>query len=827
MERRTGENGDSIALGEEEEFVVEDVPEANVNSTGSRFALLARELRMRAASRDRLANGLVGCCSRFIIDPENKLYRLWTRFILLWAIYSSFFTPLEFGFFRGLPENLLLLDIAGQFAFLVDIFVRFFLAFRDERTYRMIYSPRRIALRYVKGGFFLDLLSCLPWDIIYKAAGRKEEVRYFLWIRLCRVRRVEEFFQSLEKDIRINYLFTRIVKLIVVELYCTHTAACIFYYLATTLPSSMEGYTWIGSLQLGDYSYKNFRDLDLFKRYITSLYFAIITMATVGYGDIHAVNVREMVFIIIFVSFDMILGAYLIGNMTALIVKGSNTERYRDKMAELIRYMNRNKLMRDIRTQIKGHVRLQYDISYADTRVLQDMPISIRAKISRSLYRSFIEKIPLFRGCSTEFLNQIVVRLQEEFFLPGELILEQGSAVDQLYFVNHGSLEGVVIGEDGSEETILKLEAESSFGEVAMLCNIPQPFTVRVSELSRLLRLDKQSFTSILQIYFFDSRAVFKNLLSGHETTIHQKQLESDISFHVGKQEAELALKVNNAAFHGDLQHLKGLIRGGADPNKTDYDGRSPLHHAASRGFEDAILFLLQEGAHIDIKDKFGNTPLLEAIKNGHDRVASLLVKRGAVLALDDAGSRLCQAVANGNVDFLKRVLTYGVDPDSKDYDHRTPLHLAAAEGLYVIAKILLEAGASPLAEDRWGNTPLDEARKCGSRPIIKLLDAAKAKELIDFPEQQRDLHKLHPVRCTVFPFHPWDPPVVRREGVVMWVPRSMDDLVKAAQDQLSCSGCRILSEDGGRIPDIEMISNGQKLYLPPSTSVDNDRPED
>lgn len=53
--------------------------------------------------------------------------------------------------------------------------------------------------------------------------------------------------------------------------------------------------------------------------------------------------------------------------------------------------------------------------------------------------------------------------------------------------------------------------------------------------------------------------------------------MESDITFHIGKLEAELALKVNAAAFNGDLYRLKGMIRAGADPNKTDYDGRSPL----------------------------------------------------------------------------------------------------------------------------------------------------------------------------------------------------------------------------------------------------------
>ena len=115
-----------------------------------------------------------------------------------------------------------------------------------------------------------------------------------------------------------------------------------------------------------------------------------------GYGDIHAVNVREMIFVMIYVSFDMILGAYLIGNMTALIVKGSRTERFRDKMKEVIRYMNRNKLGKEIREQIKGHLRLQYESSYTEASVLQDIPISIRAKVTSyilDLFLSFCDTV--------------------------------------------------------------------------------------------------------------------------------------------------------------------------------------------------------------------------------------------------------------------------------------------------------------------------------------------------------------------------------------------------------------------------------------------------
>lgn len=88
-------------------------------------------------------------------------------------------------------------------------------------------------------------------------------------------------------------------------------------------------------------------------------------------------------------------------------------------------------------------------------------------QIAQTLYLPYIDKVPLFRGCSSEFINQIVslsiwtvkletfssgnskrytlvslqvIRLHEDFFLPGEVIMEQGSVVDQLYFVCHGVL---------------------------------------------------------------------------------------------------------------------------------------------------------------------------------------------------------------------------------------------------------------------------------------------------------------------------------------------------------------------------------------------------
>ncbi|CAI0417664.1 unnamed protein product [Linum tenue] len=741
----------------------------------------------------------------FFIRPDNRWYIVWVHFILIWAIYSSFFTPLEFGFFRGLPENLFLLDIAGQFAFLIDIVVRFFVAYRDGHSYRLVYDRKLIALRYLKSRFIVDFLGCLPWDAIYKACGRKEGVRYMLWIRLSRARRVDEFFEKMEKDIRINYLFTRIVKLLVVELYCTHTAACIFYYLATTVPPSQEGYTWIGSLQMGDFHYSNFRQIDLWKRYVTSLYFAIVTMATVGYGEIHAVNVKEMIFVMIYVSFDMILGAYLLGNMTALIVKGSKTEKFRDRMTDLIKYMTKNNLGREISNEMKGHLRLQYDRSYTETTIFQDVPVSIQTKISQKLYEPYLKEVPLFKGCSSRFMKHIATKVHEEFFLPGEVIIEQGNVVNQLYIVCHGELEEIGKEEDGKmvEIILANLQTYDSFGEVSFLCNTPQSNTIRVRDLCKVLRLDKQSFKEIIEIFIHDARTILNNLLEGKDPVVRKNILESDVTLDIIKSESELVTRLNTVAFDGDLYRLKRLVAGGLDPKKTDYDGRSPLHVAASKGFKDMTLFLIEQGLDINTSDKFGNTPLLEAIKNGHEEVASLLLKAGASLnTMEDAGDFLCKIVARREVDILKRVLEGGINYNAKNYDSRTALHVAASEGLYEMASLLVEAGASILAKDRWGNIPLDEARVGGDKAIMKLLEI-------------QGIDRTQPRKCNIFPFHPWDPKEKRTEGITLWVPQTIEELMKEATEHLkSPGGSMILTEDGCRIVDANMILNDQKLYL-------------
>ena len=56
-----------------------------------------------------------------------------------------------------------------------------------------------------------------------------------------------------------------------------------------------------------------------------------------------------------------------------------------------------------------------------------------------------------------------------------------------------------------------------------------------------------------------------------------------------------------------------------------------------------------------------------------------------------------------------------GLTPDEKDYDSRTPLHLAAAGGKLLAVSFLLGQGADACCKDRWGQSPLDDAVRGGT----------------------------------------------------------------------------------------------------------------
>merc|ERR1719399_2718364 len=72
------------------------------------------------------------------------------------------------------------------------------------------------------------------------------------------------------------------------------------------------------------------------------------------------------------------------------------------------------------------------------------------------------------------------------------------------------------------------------------------------------------------------------------------------------------------------------LLYEGADVNRADEDGWTPLLIACQHGHVDRARNLLDKGAAVDRAQKQGATPLYIACQNGHVDAARLLLEKGA-----------------------------------------------------------------------------------------------------------------------------------------------------------------------------------------------------
>ncbi len=208
-------------------------------------------------------------------------------------------------------------------------------------------------------------------------------------------------------------------------------------------------------------------------------------------------------------------------------------------------------------------------------------------------------------------------------------------------------------------------------------------------------------------------------------------------------------LSLHQATWSGDIETVRSLIDQRADVNKKAKNDITPLHIAASKGYQDIVALLLEKGADKEVKTlPLLCTPLHLAIDKGYEGIVALLLEKGAnIQAKAYRGATALHLAANkGHKNLIKFLLSKGISVNIKDGDGLTPLHLAAYQGKTEVVEQLIKEKATVDAVSKRGLTPLHLAVEgAHEATILKLLEN---KANIEAKAQEYKLRPLHLAAC-------------------------------------------------------------------------------
>lgn len=264
-------------------------------------------------------------------------------------------------------------------------------------------------------------------------------------IKMIRILRASRIFTRFESRMTITYGKLAIIRNFGVLLLAAHLLACTWTLqtefavageatwincnepeIQATLPDGFSGCGMGGGAPL--WTSRN----DYVGLYFASLYWAIMTITSIGYGDMHAVSVLEQAVSCFVMLMGAIIWAAIIASFCAVLsqLDPSGVE-FRKTIDHLNAFIQRNHLKKDVAIRLREYEassvsacdtanqpsdwtsrRYFFQTRYLqrdkmDRVLLSKMSPALQGEVTLALNESWLKKVWFFKDCDNDFLVQV------------------------------------------------------------------------------------------------------------------------------------------------------------------------------------------------------------------------------------------------------------------------------------------------------------------------------------------------------------------------------------------------------------------------------------
>ncbi|KAK3238712.1 hypothetical protein CYMTET_51296 [Cymbomonas tetramitiformis] len=708
-----------------------------------------------------------------VMLPDTWLLRVWHRMILFIYMFNYCWVPMRNCFVLypssgGRPfvaedrgdtwlAAMDIVEVAFDLILLADVVLHMNTAFVNEQS---ILVTDRITIRahYTSNGFLLDIGCVAPLNWLALVLGVPRVTCG--WLRMNRLVGIFNVIATERRRIE-GPLMDSKPHLAVLLFLTMHTAGCVWYFLGNLSVDS-----WYQATEPEEDSMLSFGRLEsssVVDRYLLCFYWCFNVMMTWAMVTPAPVTFAEMTFATFLLVLNPTLVAYTTSKVSSIVFEGEKSkaeeQEHKARMVKLVKSSTgfppelTAEIVRTATVASESHSQTSIHELYTL------MSFNLRVKVARFIGRDTLNKVPVMRSCSPQFLDLLAVVMRELTAHKDELLFDQDAVADTIFIIIKGKVQETQA--EPKPHSAVKGPG-SSLGELPVLLGTRHTSTAQVKgDAAELFTVQGEELVRLLHDFPNDETALHEECLrcfvgdhgaggtseagsrpmsaSSRATSVESFADNSNfsaaiihrISVMLRQNRLAAITKLCQCAKAGNLQHMKQLLKNSPiDLDDADTNGRTVLAVAASEGQVEVVQYLLSEGANAGIKDRSGNTPLNDAVREGHGKVALELKSAGFKLdyAALDMAAMLCEVAYSGSTAKMQQLVLHGGDINLGDYDGRTALMLAASSGRLEMVDLLLKAGADMEAQDQFGNTALDDAVREKHLEVQKRLCQAGAR---------------------------------------------------------------------------------------------------
>lgn len=445
--------------------------------------------------------------------------------------FTAIVTPVEVAFVNGgqYITEMWVINRLVDLCFVVDIFLTFNLAYQEpmDKGGNWIFNKRKIAVNYIKGWFTIDFLSVLPfWTLtldyqspnlwfpkiaenntavqgagqsalVSRGAVLLRVVKLLRMLKLARVLKASRVMSRVLLDVVTNkwewtFAVIKMIKLFVFLGLYAHWQACVWGLISSYMQDA--GYpNWIAAFHVQHMDTHGGGPPTPLDTYIAALYWSVMTLTSIGYGEMTPVNTAERALCSIYMMASGIMWTWAIGSVAAIATTlDPNSVAYQNTMDSLNYFMRERQLPRQMRMTLRdffANAKRVHQLN-DDCELLDKMSPLLQGTVALAANHKWLNTVWYFREVqalpnTSDFFALLAKNLVIRSYVGHERL-----PVGQLYIVRRGLLvkmwrflgSGKVWGEDMILDNMDLMDHSQ-----AVALTYVEAYTLRRSELEDCL----------------------------------------------------------------------------------------------------------------------------------------------------------------------------------------------------------------------------------------------------------------------------------------------------------------------------------------------------